>query len=202
MSAAHLLPPTTTDEPRRKRFTRSEVQRMLEDGLFEGQRYELIEGDLLDKMGQHPPHAYAIGLVVAWLTDILGIRRLRVQLPVEVAREDEERSSPEPDIAVLVEAKAEYQMRHPRGDELLLVVEVAESSLQFDLTVKASLYARAAIPEYWVLDIGNRWLVIHRRPLNGEYRQVTRLGEQETASLDCGAECSVVISELMPARSS
>ena len=75
MSAAHLPPPTTIDEPRRKRFTRAEVERMLEGGLFEGQRYELIEGDLIDKMGQHPPHAYVIGLVVAWLTDVLGIRR-------------------------------------------------------------------------------------------------------------------------------
>jgi hypothetical protein len=201
MSAAHLLPPTTIDEPRRKRFARSEVDAILELGLFAGQRYELIEGDLIDKMGQHPPHAYAIGLVVAWLTDLLGIRRLRVQLPIEVAHQDQERSCPEPDVAVLAEAKPEYQKRHPRGDELLLVVEVAESSSQFDLTVKANLYARAALPEYWVLDIRNRWLVIHRHPLNGEYRQVTRLGEQETASLNYGVECSVAISELMPAHS-
>ena len=118
MSAAHLLPPLTIHEPRRKRFTRAEVQRLLEGGLFEGQRYELIEGDLIDKMGQHPPHAYAIRLVVAWLARIFGFERVQIQLPIEVAPEDRERSSPEPDVAVLAEAKVEYQRRHPRGDEL------------------------------------------------------------------------------------
>jgi hypothetical protein len=82
MSAAHLLPPATIEEPRRKRFARSEVESMLELGLFEGQRYELIEGDLIDKMGQHPPHAYAIRLVVAWLVRFFGIERVRVQLPI------------------------------------------------------------------------------------------------------------------------
>lgn len=202
MSAAHLLPTTTIDLPRRKRFTRADVQRMIDGGLFEGQRYELIEGDLIDKMGQNAPHAYVIGLVLAWLTQVFGVEHVRVQLPVEVAREDEERSSPEPDIALLVKTNSEYQTRHPRGDELLLIVEVADSSSLFDLTVKAGLYARATVPEYWVLDIRNRWLVIHRHPQDGEYRQVIRLGEHETVSLDHGVEHTAVISELMPAPAS
>ena len=169
-------------------------------GLFDGQRYELIEGDLIDKMGQHPPHAYAPGLVVAWLTAGLGIRRLRIQLLIEIAFQDQQRSTPEPDVAVLIEVKSEYQTRPPRGDELLLIVEVADSSAQLDLTVKASLYARAGVPEYWVLDVWNRWLVIHRHLVDGVYRQVTQLAEQETSTLDYGAQCSMVISELLPAR--
>jgi Uma2 family endonuclease len=201
MSAAHLLLPTTIEPPRRKRFTRPEVQRIAEDGLLDGQRFELIEGDLIDKMGQNPPHAFVIGLVVAWLTGIFGTSRLRVQVPIEVAVADQERSCPEPDVAVLVEAKPEYQLRHPRGDELLLVAEVADTSAQFDLTVKARLYARAVVPEYWVLDIASRWLVIHRHPVDGEYRQVTRLSEQESISLTGGgATSSVVISQLLPAQ--
>ncbi len=174
---------------------------MAEDGLFDGQRFELIEGDLIEKMGQNPPHAFTIRLVVAWLIRVFGNELVQVQLPIEVAPKDQERSSPEPDIAVLIEVKPDYQTRHPRGDELLLAVEVADSSSQFDLTVKAGLYARAAVPEYWVLDIANRWLVVHRHPLDGEYRQVTRLGEPETISVDYGATHSVVISQLMPARS-
>ncbi len=192
MSAAHLLPPPTIDLPRRKRFTRPEVQRLAELGLFDGQRCELIEGDLIDKAGQSPTHAFAIGLMQVWLTRAFGIEHLQVQAPIEVAREDQERNSPEPDIAVLAEVKPEYQTRHPRGDELLLAVEVADSSSQFDLTVKAGLYARAVVPEYWVLDIANRWLVVHRHPLDGDYRQVTRLAEQEIVSLDCREACSVV----------
>ena len=201
MSAAHLLPPTTIEPPRRKRFTRPEVQRLAEGGLLEGQRFELIEGDLIDKMGQNPPHTYTLGLVLDWLAAIFGNKRLRGQVPIEVAAADQERSSPEPDVAVLVEAKPEYQLRHPRGDELLLVVEVADTSAQFDLTVKARLYARAGVPEYWVLDIASRWLVIHRHPVDGEYRQVTRLSEQESISLSGGgATSTVVISQLLPAQ--
>jgi Uma2 family endonuclease len=165
------------------------------------QRYELIDGDLIDKAGQSPPHAYAIGLVRALLTRVIGIEHVQVRAPIEVASEDQERSAPEPDVAVLAEVKPEYQLRRPRGDELLLAVEVADSSSQFDVTIKAGLYARAAVPEYWVLDIANRWLVVHRHPLDGEYRQVTRLGEPETVSVDYGATHGVVISQLLPARS-
>ena len=200
MSVAHQVTPAVIDPPRRKRFTRTEVQHLVELGIFEGQRLELIEGDLIDKMGQNPPHAFVIGLILSWLSRILGIERLRVQLPVEVAREDQERSFPEPDIAVLSGLKSEYQTRHPRGDELLLIVEVAETSSQFDLTVKAGLYARAGVPEYWVLDLRNRWLVTHRHPLEGEYRHVTRLAENETASLGNAGEHSIPVHELLPAR--
>src|SRR5207237_10687123 len=121
-----------------------------------------------------------------------GFERVQIQLPIEVAPEDHERSSPEPDVAVLAEAKVEYQRRHPRGDELLLIVEVAESSARLDLTVKARLYASACVPDYWALAIANRWLIIHRHPLDGEYRQVTSLGEQETAALGCGVDASIL----------
>src|SRR6516225_597759 len=114
MSAALLLP--------RKQFTREEVGRLLEAGFFAGERYELIDGDLIDKMGQNPPHAFVIGLVLKWLASFIEIGRIRVQLSMEASTEDRERSLPEPDFAVLVEDKLEYQRRHPRGDELVLVV--------------------------------------------------------------------------------
>ena len=185
------------DQLRRKRFTRSEVQRMMDSGLFDGQRYELIEGDLIDKMGQHPPHAFGIRFVTAWLLSLFGSLRVQTQLPIEIAREDEERSMPEPDIAVLAEYKPEYEARHPRGDEVLLIVEIADSSVQLDLRVKARLYARAGVPEYWVLDVQNRWLVIHRHLVEGVYRQVTQLAEQEMATIDGG---SILISKLLPTR--
>jgi len=78
-------------------------------GLFDGQRYELIDGDLIDKMGQKPAHAFAITLVLDWLASFLGINRIRVQLPIETAGEDRERCVPEPDVSVLVEWRAEHQ---------------------------------------------------------------------------------------------
>jgi Uma2 family endonuclease len=122
----------------------------------------------------------------AWLAACFGMERLSVQLPIEVAAADQQRSEPEPepDIAVLNALLPDYSYRHPRGDELTLAVEIADTSSRFGLSAKAALYARAAVPEYWVLDVTRRMLVIHRHPENGVYRRVEQLAEQETAVIN------------------
>ena len=173
--AGHLIP--------RKRFTRDEFQRLQEAGVLEG-KYELIEGDPIEKTGQHPPHAHALRLMCGWLAACFGIARLSVQLPIEVSEQDRQRSEPEPDIAVLRASLPEYRQRHPRGDELTLIVEIADSSSRFDLTTKAALYARAGVPEYWVLDLTRRILVIHRHPAKGAYGRVEQLADLEIATID------------------
>lgn len=180
--AAQLLP-AVPETVARKRFTRDEFHRMEESGILEG-RYELIEGDPIEKMGQNPAHANALRLMCAWLAACFGMGLLSVQLPIEVAPDDQQRSQPEPDIAVLNALLPDYSQRHPRGDELTLAVEIADSSSRFDLATKAALYARAAVPEYWVLDVTRRVLVIHRHPENGAYRSVERVGEQDTATIN------------------
>jgi len=172
---------------------------MGESGLFDGQRYELIDGDLIDKMGQKPRHSSAIGLLLRWLQSILEIDRVRVQLPIEAAGEDREWSEPEPDIAVLVELKAEHEERHPRGNELLLVVEVADSSVSFDLTRKATLYARSGVPEYWVLDLIRRMLVVHRQPDGTQYRDIHMYSEDDVVSME-GREEKVRVGRILPRR--
>src|SRR5205807_7410822 len=124
-----LETPVLLTAPPRKRFTRREVESIAESGVFDGQRYELIDGDLIDKMGQKPSHSSAIRLLLKWLTSFLDIDWIQVQLPIEAAGEDREWSEPEPDVAVLAELKPEHDERHPRGDELLLAVEVSDSSV-------------------------------------------------------------------------
>src|SRR5437016_3998925 len=102
MSAALLLPFQADAEALpRKRFTRQEVERLAEAGVFDGQRYELIDGDLIDKMGQKPPHSSAIRRVQSWLRKAVNPDLIQVQLPIEASREDQESSLPEPDFAVL-----------------------------------------------------------------------------------------------------
>jgi len=189
MSAALLLP--------RKQFTREEVGRLLEAGFFAGERYELIDGDLIDKMGQNPPHAFVIGLVLKWLASFIEIGRIRVQLSMEASTEDRERSLPEPDFAVLVEDKLEYQRRHPRGDELVLVVEVSDTTVAFDLSRKAVLYARAGVPEYWVLDLVRRVLVAHRQSDGNQYKVSQMYSEHETISMEGRSE-AVKVQDLLP----
>lgn len=198
MSATHLLPqPPPSDPLPRKRFTRQEVERMAEAGFFDGQRYELIDGDLIDKMGQKPPHASGIRRITAWLFRFLDSRLVQVQLPVEAAPEERSASLPEPDVAVLAEMKPDYERRHPHGDELLLVVEVADSSAAFDLTRKAALYARAGVREYWVLDLNRRMLVVHRQGDGVQYRDLHMYSEDDLVSMEGRAE-RVAVRDLLP----
>jgi Uma2 family endonuclease len=198
MSAAILPTSLAADSLRRKRFTRREVDRMLELGIFDDQRCELIDGELIDKMGQNPPHAYAVRKLLAWLNGLFGPDRLQIQSPVEVKPGDSEWSLPEPDLAVLAGADPEYRTRHPRGDELLLVVEVADTSLRHDLTTKRDLYARASVGEYWVLDLQSRRLIVHRNPEQGEYRETAILNEGDLASCAGHPERTIAVRDLLP----
>jgi Uma2 family endonuclease len=189
MSAVLVLP--------RKQFTRHDVDRLLSTGIFEGQRYELIDGDLIDKMGQNPPHAAAIGRVGRWLSSLIGFDLVRIQLPMEAGGADRERSLPEPDVAVLGELKSEHEQRHPRGDEVLLVVEVSDTTVAFDMSRKAVLYARACVPEYWVLDLVRRVLVVHRQSDGTQYKLVQIFTEGETVSMEGRSETARV-QDLLP----
>ncbi len=152
-------------------------------GLFAGQRYELIDGDLIDKMGQNPPHASGIQLLLELLAEVFGLRRVRAQFLMEVGAADRKYNFPEPDLAVLADAKPTLGKRHPRGDETLLVVEVSDTTLKGDSILKRDLYARAGVPEYWVLNIKGRKLVVHRQPKQGKYTEVTTLTARESVSI-------------------
>ncbi len=134
---------------------------MLHSGIFAGQRFELIDGELIDKIGQKPAHASTTLRCLELLAAIFGLARVRVQMPNEAGLADRESSVPEPDIAVLAKAKPDFSQRHPGGKELTLLIEVSDTTLRHDSSRKRDLYARAGVPEYWVLDIKGRRLLVH-----------------------------------------
>lgn len=176
---------------------------MLELGIFDGQRCELIDGELIDKMGQNPQHAQAIRNLFCWLIGLFGPSWCQMLLPIEVASGNSEWSLPEPDIAVLDEAGRDHGKRHPPAgardrDELSLVAKVADTSLRQDLTRKRDLYARASIPEYWVLDLQSRRLIVHRNPGEGEYRETVILNEGDLVSFGGHTEHTVTVQKLFP----
>jgi Uma2 family endonuclease len=191
--AAAVLPPVAETDVRRVRFSRGDVERMLDAGILEGRRFELIEGELIDKMGQKPPHIYVIRAIQTWLASVFGVERLQVQSALEAAQSDREFSLPEPDLCVLAEARPEYWQRLVRGDETVLVVEAADTSLRQDTTVKRGLYARAGVPEYWVVSIPNREVIVHRDLRHGAYRQVTTLSEHDTVSIASAPDKSIPV---------
>jgi Uma2 family endonuclease len=198
MSAALLLPFDTANETLpRKKFTRAEMERLTAEGFFEGQRYELINGDLIDKMGQKPQHGSTIQRLMAALLKCFDPFRIRIQMAMDVAPADSNLSVPEPDLVVLREWKPDYDVRYPRGNECILVVEVSDTTVRSDLTQKAALYARAVVPEYWVLDLKGRRLVIHRHPRDGAYNFVQFFSESESVSLEGRTEI-ICVAELLP----
>jgi Uma2 family endonuclease len=168
--------------PRRKRWTRAECIALESLGLFDQQHLELVEGELIDKMGKNRPHVNSLVLMMAWLQQVFGIPFVNPEAPIDVAPQDNPTSEPEPDVIVLNRDLSNFVKNNPGPKDLQLVVEVADSTLAFDLTTKASLYARAQIVEYWVLDVADRRLIVHRDPGAGSYETVAVYRENEAVS--------------------
>ncbi|WP_224363787.1 Uma2 family endonuclease [Hyalangium versicolor] len=149
------------------RFTVDAYHRMLETGILdEDDHVELLEGVIVEMSPQGKAHAGVIVRLTRLLVLSLGESfDVRPQLPLTL----DEQSEPEPDLAV-VPAGAEGSAEHP--SHALLVVEVANASLARDREVKARLYARASIPEYWLVDVGRKSIEVYRDPdaTQGRYR--------------------------------
>jgi Uma2 family endonuclease len=165
--------------PRRKTWTREQLAPLEASGFFKDERLELVEGELISKMGKHRPHVIAVMSMLVWLMDCFGKSFADAEAPIDVSPEDNPTSEPEPDAIVLKRDRSTFS-RSPQPEDLHLVVEVADSTLPYDLTVKARLYARAEIIEYWVLDLNNRRLIVHRNPAAGQYSSVISYSEHET----------------------
>ena len=131
-------------------------------------------------MGKKRPHVSSFTVLQAWLMQVFGWRFVNSEAPIDVAPEDNPTNEPEPDVIVLQQDQSSFTS-NPRAQDLRLVV-VADSSLGFDLKVKAALYARAGIVEYWVLDVTGRRSLVHRNPVSGMYADVAAYSEHESVS--------------------
>lgn len=156
-------------------WTRHEYHRMAELGFFEGRRVELIEGQVIDMAAMKSPHAVAVDLVDEALQVVFGAGYyIRQQKPFVIS----DISEPEPDVAVVRGTIRDYVKAHPTA--ATLIVEVADTSVSDDRTVKGSLYAKAGIADYWIVNLVNRQLEIYRQPIEDDeaaygwrYSQVT-----------------------------
>jgi len=155
------LDAVTTYAARTRRWTRAEYERLIEIGVFRSSELvELLGGELIVSEPQGSAHYTAIGLVEDVLRAVLGPGWLvRSQGPI--ALDDD--SEPEPDVAVTRGSRRDYSRRHPSRPTL--VVEIAESSLSVDREYKGSLYARAGLDDYWILNLVDRVLEVYRSPV-------------------------------------
>ena len=197
------MPTAVTDSPaqsipRRKRWTRSEYEELSSCGLLGQQHLELIEGELIDKMGKKRPHINALVLLQAWLVRTFGAQFVNPEAPIDVAPEDNPTSEPEPDLIVLKRDISYHRSGNPGPQDLQLVIEIADSTLGFDRTVKAALYARAGIAEYWVLDIQGRRMIVHCDPQAGQYASIAAYSSDESVAPLTAPEAFFRIAEAFP----
>ena len=181
-----------------KPITVAEYDRMIEDGTIgEDDPVELIEGVVVPKMPRKPPHRVSTRKTAKALERMVP-PGWYVQVQETIVIEPE--NKPEPDVAV-VPAELEYDAtRDPLAVECYLVVEVAESSLEYDRTKKLALYATAGIPVYWIVNLIDRVVEVYSSPIAGAYPARKVLGE--TGSVDLVIDGQVVgtiaVADLLP----
>jgi len=185
-----------------KRFTVEEYYKMIAAGVFiDDDRFELLEGWIIHKpMTRNPPHEVAIDLVHERLFSVLPPGwRVRNQGSIRTGD-----SVPEPDLAIARGAARDYLARHPGPDDLALVIEVSDSTLAEDRSLKARLYARAKIQAYWIVNVVDGQIEVHgdpSGPLDAPgYRERTVVGpDGEVALVLDGREVArIVARDLLP----
>lgn len=173
-----------------RRLRRREYEQMVAARLFEGERVELLEGVIVEMSPQNPLHAGTVQKLTRVLgRAVIGLADLRVQLPLAVSDE----SLPEPDVALVTQQ--DFDAEHPTS--ALLVVEVAEASLRKDRNVKAALYARAGVPEYWVVNLIDRLIEVHADVVSGAYTHVTSVRPGDVIRLRAFPDLVIAVSDIV-----
>jgi Uma2 family endonuclease len=145
---------------RERRWSKAEYYRLGELGFFQGQRVELIEGKLMVMSPQNAAHSGGICVAETALRGAFGSGHyIRVQMPLDLHTTTE----PEPDIVVVTGDARSYLTAHPTSAEL--IVEVSDTTLSYDRNHKGSLYARAGIADYWIVNVNANLLEVHRYPI-------------------------------------
>ncbi len=148
--------------PARRLFTVDDYHAMARAGILsEDDRVELIEGEIVVLSPVGSRHAACVDILAELLIRAVDHRTaIRVQSPVHLA----ESTEPAPDVCVLVRRDDAYSENLPQPEDVLLIIEVSDTSLNYDRRVKALLYARHGIRQFWLIDLGSRTLEVHRAP--------------------------------------
>jgi Uma2 family endonuclease len=159
----------------RKLFNVHEYYQMAEVGILsKDDRVELIEGEIIKMSPINPPHASCVDRLNSFLNQRLMERAIvRIQNPIRL----HDLSEPEPDIALLLPREDFYSQSHPTTKDVLLIIEVSESTERFDHHIKLPMYARAGIKDYWIVNLSKEIVETYHDPINGKYtrsRKVSR----------------------------
>ena len=202
--AKEIEPAESVDaDPRIRRMTRTEYHRAAESGVFKpDERLELIKGEVYEKVSpQGRPHALAILKASGVIQQAFSTGfHIQAQLPLQLGEDSE----PEPDLTVLPGHEDDYP-DHPDVGVAALILEVSDSTINFDRGKKASLYAEAGVQEYWIVNIRKRKLEVYRQPESIPedpyvfgYRSRIAYDEEETISPLGAPRASIRVGDLLP----
>jgi len=156
------------------KWTVEEYHRMIEAGILSDRQVELLKGEIVEISPEVEPHAYSSSEAGEYLAKLLGDRaKVRQAKPITLPNDSE----PEPDIAVVQPLGREYREHHPYPENILWLIEYANSSLEKDLDIKTKIYAQAGILEYWIVNLKKLNLVVFREIVDGDYATKLTLTE-------------------------
>jgi Uma2 family endonuclease len=186
--------------PRPKRFTCAEFHQLGDMGWFQGRRAMLIDGEIMEMAVSNPPHAVAVTLADYELKRVFGVGFVvRIQMPLVLGLT----TDPEPDLAVVIGSARDYLAAHPTTARL--VTEISDSALAFDTADKASIYAAGNIPDYWVVDLVNRQVIVFRnpqpdatQPYSFGYASKTSHAPGSTVSPLAAPQAAIAVTDLLP----
>jgi Uma2 family endonuclease len=181
-------------QPMRLRFSVDEYYRMIELGLLKDcEKAEIIEGELIKKMTIGDRHAAVVNLLNRFFVkNVSDYVLVSVQNPVRLSDYNE----PEPDVA-LADLRKYDGKRHPQPAEIILIVEVSDSTLKYDRDVKLALYAEAEIPEVWIVNLPNDIIEVHQKPSVGIYQLAKIFKRGETLASEILPELSIAVNEVL-----
>ena len=186
----------------RFRWTNAKLEAMSGLDEFQDQKFLLIDGELFEMPAPGPLHTFCIQLLTRLFLALLGqSHSIRAQSSLTI----NEFSNPQPDLCLALGSDSHYRNAHPEPNAVALLIEVADTTLRFDLGPKSHLYAAAGIPDYWVLDINNRLLHVHRDPVSDEaaprgfrYSTVQVLTETESVAPLAAPQTTIRIADMLP----
>jgi Uma2 family endonuclease len=192
---AELVETMTEIEVVRRRFTVAELLRLSEIGfLGDDERVELIQGEIVEMSPINVTHASTVNRLNTVLFRSFGDRvTLSVQNPVQL----DDETLLQPDIAILRVRGDYYNKQHPSPEDVLLLIEVSDTTLQYDRRVKRRLYGAANIIEYWIADLSKSRIEVYSEPLPDGYRTMTLYAPGETLSPSAFPDVMLNVDELL-----
>ncbi len=178
-----------------KRFCVEDFRKMMEAGILpEESGWEIIDGFLIDKMTIGSKHASTVKRLNRILTNLFGNEMIiSVQDPIHL----DEYNEPEPDVALLKSREDFYAESHPTPQDVLLLIEVSDSTVEYDREIKKRLYAEHEIAEFWLVNLKNDTIEVYSQPKNGSYYSARIMEAGETIKSAAIENLTLSINEIL-----